>query len=90
VQAGRSVRNEGRVTIVDGVDDLRGNGVDDVVQIFDKTVEVPEGRGGRSLDHRHGVDGRWKGGAVNSEQPRQSPIMVLMIVPSALEMQVAR
>ena len=65
-----SVRNDGRVTSVDGVDDLRGDGVDDAVQVFDETAKVTEGGGGRLLDRRHDVDGRQKGGVVNSEQPR--------------------
>jgi len=59
---GWSVRDEGRITTVDGVDDLRDDGVDDVVQVFDETVKVPESWGGMILDRRHGVDGGRKGG----------------------------
>ena len=46
---GGLVRNEGRITSVDGVDD--------VVYVFDKTSKVLEGVGGRFLDRGHGAGG---------------------------------
>ena len=40
---GGFIRNDGRITRVNGISDLRGDGVDDIVQVFDESVELLEG-----------------------------------------------
>ena len=85
---GGFIRNDGRITRVNGVSDLRGDGVDDIVQVFDESVELLEGGRRRPfLGSGHSADGgrEWASDNTKLRAADKFTTVILVVTPSGDE-----